>query len=330
MSAALAATNDDAALAKLAAVERGYYDDPLLAAVGAALRGAAPRDVDARVASATPLIRRGYYARVRAVRAVAAACEARAAGAPWQLVVLGAGFDTLGLDVVRRSPAARVLELDMPPVAARKAQLVRDAPALRDAARAAVAAGPADGLWTAGRFVVAAADLRRTADVARAVALAGLDVAAPTLFLSECVMIYLPPDDSDALLRWISSSFVRACFCAYEQIGPRDRFGAQMVRSLEARGAPLLGIHKYPDLAAQRGRFRACGFAAAAAADMRLISDRLIDGADRARLVLVDRMDEYEEWDLIQAHYCVVVAAVAAEDGLDGLLPWGASNASYV
>jgi tRNA wybutosine-synthesizing protein 4 len=55
----------------------------------------------------------------------------------------------------------------------------------------------------------------------------------PTLFLSECVMIYMEPQHSQAIISWIRESLKTAFFCWYEQIRPNDPFGREMVANLK-------------------------------------------------------------------------------------------------
>lgn len=57
----------------------------------------------------------------------------------------------------------------------------------------------------------------------------------PTFFLSECVMVYMEPAESRALIRWVADSFTRAVFVTYEQIHPDDAFGRVMMENLAVR-----------------------------------------------------------------------------------------------
>ena len=55
----------------------------------------------------------------------------------------------------------------------------------------------------------------------------------PTLFISECVLIYLEVENSDAIIKWAASNFHAAAFVTYEQIRPHDSFGAIMIKNLQ-------------------------------------------------------------------------------------------------
>ncbi len=57
-------------------------------------------------------------------------------------------------------------------------------------------------------------------------------ISKPTIILSECVLVYLPPRDSDALIQFLSTQFTTATMVVYEQILPHDPFGKQMLKNL--------------------------------------------------------------------------------------------------
>jgi len=102
-----------------------------------------------------------------------------------------------------------------------------------------------------------------------------LDPQAATLVLSEIVLVYMPPEASDAIIACLSSRLAhRAAFVLYEQISPNDPFGNMMVSNIAKRGSPLLGIEKYPTLDSQVERFKNLGWDSAAAKTMLEIYNR--------------------------------------------------------
>jgi O-methyltransferase involved in polyketide biosynthesis len=74
------------------------------------------------------------------------------------------------------------------------------------------------------------------------------DFAKPTLFLSECVLIYLTVDQACQVIQWASSKFTNSAILIYEQILPHDNFGKTMVKNLQVRlvASLLRGPIKYP------------------------------------------------------------------------------------
>jgi hypothetical protein len=138
----------------------------------------------------------------------------------------------------------------------------------------------------------------------------GLDLSAPTLFLSECVLVYMAPEDSARVLQWAATRFTGGIvLLAYEMIKPHDAFGRTMLHNLRERGCSLLGLEAYPDLADQRARFLAQGFTHWGGWDMLCVYREFLDATDRARAERLELFDELEEWHLIQEHYCLTMAA---------------------
>ena len=93
----------------------------------------------------------------------------------------------------------------------------------------------------------------------------GYDAEIPTLFLAECCLAYVEPEEAAAVIALaarLSSSAPAAAFVLYDPIGPDDAFGVQMGLNLRARGCPLRGVAGAPTLEAQRERFQARGWGA--------------------------------------------------------------------
>ena len=67
-------------------------------------------------------------------------------------------------------------------------------------------------------YHIIAADIRDTTQLDVKLRECGLDHNLPTLFLSECVLVYLGADQSSAVLRWITGSFPSVFFINYEQV----------------------------------------------------------------------------------------------------------------
>jgi [phosphatase 2A protein]-leucine-carboxy methyltransferase len=64
----------------------------------------------------------------------------------------------------------------------------------------------------------------------------GVDFTAPTLVLTECLLVYLKKEDSDKILSSISTYFSGdLLFLNYEMIHPSDAFGRVMIENLEVK-----------------------------------------------------------------------------------------------
>mmetsp|Transcript_10523 Transcript_10523/g.27052 ORF Transcript_10523/g.27052 Transcript_10523/m.27052 type:complete len:306 (+) Transcript_10523:53-970(+) len=283
-------TNDDATECKCSAVNLGYYDDKHI-----------HKFWRKRVARKPPIIHRGYFIRAHAVFVTAKwfVDTVGAAGHEPQVVNLGCGFDTLywrllDHDVV---PTGGFFEVDMPSVVAKKeGTLARNAETL--AAHARGGGAP---------YRLMAADLRESTEVMRSLEGAGFDPSKPTLFVSECVLVYLETHQTTKLLATLAAAVTDGCYINYEMIQPHDAFGKVMVRNLETRGCPLRGLEGCPDLKAQESRFQDAGWQPRPAKDMNAVFGMLSE-KDMARVRKLEIFDEIEEWELISAHYCISTA----------------------
>lgn len=74
----------------------------------------------------------------------------------------------------------------------------------------------------------------------------------PTLLVTECVLVYMTPEQSANLLKWAASSFGTAMFINYEQVNMDDRFGQIMIENLRRRQCDLAGVETCKSLDSQR------------------------------------------------------------------------------
>lgn len=170
------------------------------------------------------------------------------------------------------------------------------------------------------------------------------DPAAPTLFVSECVLVYLPPEAGDEVLRDAfeilnngegggeggesgskNGGGAEGAVIVYDPCRPATAFGRQMAANLRARGCELLGIAGATDPEGAAARLRRAGWespgnggdgdgeggqgsaAASAAADLRAVWERLLSREARALASRVELLDELEEFNLIMEHYFLAV-----------------------
>lgn len=68
----------------------------------------------------------------------------------------------------------------------------------------------------------------------------GVQREIPTLVITECVLVYLKPEDTQKILQFIGEFFQRElAILNYEMINPSDPFGKVMLENLEDRGCKL-------------------------------------------------------------------------------------------
>lgn len=157
-----------------------------------------------------------------------------------------------------------------------------------------------------------------------------LDPSLPTLFISECCLIYLTPDAADAVVKYFTTHIFPAGtplgLILYEPINPFDAFGKVMVSNLAARGIVLQTLHRYNSLEVQKERLKMYGFTdGREALDVDAIYERWVDEDEKDRVSRLEMLDEVEEWRLLAQHYCVAWGwrdGKADEGGLDVWAGW--------
>lgn len=304
---AVIATNDDATLCKRYAVHKGYWKDDYI-------------QYFAKVGNRkAPEISRGYYARVKAVRLLIeqflslTKCNC-------QVVSLGAGSDSLfwQLKVEDKAPKA-FFEADFGTVTGRKCFSIRSRKQLHQAF------SDDDGLRIDGNeahskdYHLVAVDLRDVHTLESKLADAGLNKGLPTLFLAECVLVYMEPEKSAAIIDWVGRNFKTALFINYEQVNMQDRFGQVMVQNLKGRHCELPGAYACVDVEAQKQRFLSNHWEDAQASDM-LSVYQCLPADDKQRMEKLEFLDEVDLLHQLLNHYCMCWAFNdAAKLGLEDI-----------
>ncbi|KAL9547004.1 hypothetical protein MBANPS3_006391 [Mucor bainieri] len=318
-------TNDDATLAgadtfySSSAVSLGYVQDPFVK-----LFVKKPTRRSPIINRATQRLTKGTFIRSYAIDSIVSQFL-NMPGPKKQIVALGAGFDNgyfpYESSEINSNKAgilthngnalsenlSKYFEVDFSEITMKKAMAIKRRKELfslmAEADQARIGRGGMDLLGK--DYCLLGGDLRSWPDIASRLVEAGLDLELPTLFLSECVFIYITPEESNTILKWITENMKNTMFALYEQIKPDDAFGKMMIRNLKSRNIELKGLQAFPDLMHQEKRFKDLGWENATAVDMNTIHDKYLD---RSEIMRLEILDELEEWHLLAAHYCVAWA----------------------
>jgi len=190
------ATADDALTAKQATVAAGYYEDPYLKYFARQ-----------QLRMVQPIIKRGTHARVACIdRAIVAFCK-RFPNA--QTVVLGAGMDTTFFRSGLLGVSPAWFEVDHPSVVVSKAHVVTKN---ADKMNVSITTKGTDCTITSASSTCQCIghDLREPpSELFVKLTQKGLNAELPTLFLLECVQMYLP-GKSRTILSHISARNAKA------------------------------------------------------------------------------------------------------------------------
>lgn len=97
-------------------------------------------------------------------------------------------------------------------------------------------------------------DLRNISELEGKLAQAEVNFDLPTLFLAECVMVYIDANATSTLLQWLAGKFSNSLFVNYEQVNMHDKFGEVMLSNLRGRGCLLAGVEDCESLESQQRR----------------------------------------------------------------------------
>lgn len=70
----------------------------------------------------------------------------------------------------------------------------------------------------AGDYHLVSADIRNIEEFEAKLAACGIDKSLATLFIAECVLVYIETKFTNQLLKWISQHFPTTMFINYEQV----------------------------------------------------------------------------------------------------------------
>ncbi|EUD69528.1 hypothetical protein C922_00391 [Plasmodium inui San Antonio 1] len=292
------------------AVNQGYYLDPFL------------KYFVKRIEKRSPLINRGYYARVAAVRQyIDLFFKSQKEEEPVQVVNIGAGLDTTFFWISEQRKNVIYYEMDFHEVLREKANIIKRIDELRGFLKGAdqgdLESKPDVGedLINCANYKMLSFDLNSSSLLEKHLTSYGFDFSIHTLFICECVLIYLEITSSDSLIKTLAGLMrSTSCMLVYEQVNPNTAFGKVMISNFSQRGIELKSIFKYDNLEKQLCRFKSLGWNHVYISDMNEIYDYHLSTDEKRRIEKIEMFDEFEEWRLLQNHYFILVAFSPSDD----------------
>jgi tRNA wybutosine-synthesizing protein 4 len=313
------ATAEDAIQTKHAAVNAGYYSDDFIQPFyQSSVR---------RRRQVQPIIKRGTHARVCCMdRAISAFCTANTSTRR-QIVVVGAGKDTsyfrylagsiMGMGEESAPVPCNWYEVDHTNVIQEKTKIIEESPLL--SSHCPLTATPYGSISIhrdkKHKYHLVEHDLRE--DHSKLIEKLGLDTTLPTLFLMECVLMYIPDVASKALLTALSKAAKNSLIVCYEPILGSDPFGRMMQQNLVQAGVATQDscLLRVRTLQGQLEKLIEASFSRAVGCDMWSAYQTVLTQDQRQRANQCEFLDEIEEWILIMQHYCFFAATTGDNEG---------------
>ena len=305
-------TNEDATFCKRSAVSLGYWSDPYITAFGS-------RSGPGEETRKAPEIHLGYFTRVTAIWRMIISTINRVSeiqGQKIQIVNLGAGYDTLfwrlsdHLEQISKTDILQsFIDIDLPENSARKCFAVRKSKLLLS--KLAASDGNEEVKFSrtdlhGAKYHVIAADFVDLHALEKKLSdCSGFTFEVPTLFIAECVFVYIDPAKVNTFLQWISSNFQSSvALINHEQLNIYDKFGQVMLDNLSQRGCSLPGIEACRDKTTHLNRLLNAQWEGGLCWTMNEIYG-LLPRNEIERVEKIEFLDEKELVNQLFEHYCV-------------------------
>jgi len=140
------------------------------------------------------------------------------------------------------------------------------------------------------------------------------NVAKPTLYIVECVFMYLSDEASRRLLAAAAKLHKEVTVVIYDPIIQKSSpFGEVMYQHLKRAGViqkdTSSSIQSTPTIPLYLEKLIACGFSMAVGCSMAQAYKTILSPEQRRHASSVEMLDELEEWTLLMNHYCFIVAS---------------------
>ena len=152
---------------------------------------------------------------------------------------------------------------------------------------------------------------------------AGFSYDMPTIFIAECVFVYIDSGKTNSFLQWVSTKFHSSiAIINHEQLNIFDRFGQVMLDNLAQRGCSLPGLEACRNKTSHVNRLLENGWQNGYCWTMNEVYNYLPKD-DVERIEKLEFLDERELVSQLFEHYCVSFGWKSnADDKLEEIVFW--------
>ena len=141
-----------------------------------------------------------------------------------------------------------------------------------------------------------------------------------TIIIFECILVYLDKETTVKIINEFKNIFKNLIVIEYDLIGANDMFGKEMVQNLKSRNIELRGFYDVPDLDSQIKRLKECDFDFVQFKNLLWVYNSMISKEERRRIDLLEMMDEFEEFNLLQTHACFGIGGKISDEKYKNIL----------
>lgn len=302
-------TCNEALCQKLYAIEKGYFADSYqkLFYSGNTLT------------KYLPLINRGTWSRVRAVREQIETLfklNSVLSENSTQIINLGCGLDSLYfyLKAKFQTSRVRVIDLDYTEITKQKIKLISKSQELQSILKE----NNSDDLGISSdkkklntkEYSIYNVDISNVSDIKGV--LKNLEVSGEnlTIIVAECLLCYVGQEEVEQLQKTLAQYFNNVAFVYYDLLNPFDEFGKVMIQNLRNyRNIVLPSYELCPYTDSHIERLKSNGFnSSGQCIDMLTYYNTVIPREEQIFANSLELLDELEEWNMLQKHYCIGVS----------------------
>ena len=125
-----------------------------------------------------------------------------------------------------------------------------------------------------------------------------------TIVICECLLVYIDRENTIDMLLTLKNLFPNLIVLEYDLIGAKDAFGREMIDNLKMRNIELKGYEEVPDIKSQIERLKESKLEQVEIVDLLFVYNKMLPKNERRRIDLLEMMDEFEEFNLLQQHAC--------------------------
>lgn len=327
-------TAADAAFQKEYSIQKGYYKDNYIKYFTKPKSSSSNQKY-------LPIINKGTYSRVRSIRNQVKSIideNTKIRKNQTQIVNLGAGLDSLYFQLKEEysdeihnfNEQINFVELDYFEITAQKIKTINKTKELlekiefldEDEKENLTEKEKDKNKLISKGYSILNCDLSNQIEVEKGFEISKIKKSVLTIIIGECLFCYLENKKIHTLLSFFNSFFENSVIIYFDLINPNDEFGKVMINNLKVyrnivlpsfEDCPFESSHVKRCVESGYDTFNIC-------IDMLSYYNTYISNEEHVRLNHLELMDELEEWNLLQRHYCIGVSIKIKSPDMFGYL----------